>query len=65
MMHYSENFSIKYHEQNFAIKTAFSEKHWTEQTIDEFEKCLLLGDLIKISVSVLNFSAESAEKSII
>ena len=61
-MHYSENLSIKYHDQNFAIKTAFSGKHWTEQTIDEFEKFSFLGNLIKISVSVLYFSTESAEK---
>ena len=62
MTHYSENLSIKYQDQNFAIKTAFSGKHWKEQTIDEFEKFSFLGNLIKISVSVLNFSTESAEK---
>ena len=62
VMHYSENVSIKYNDQNFTIKAAFSEKHWTEQTIDEFEKFLFLGNLIKISVSVLNFSTESAKK---
>ena len=61
-MHYSENLSIKYHDQGFAIKTAFSGKHWIEQTIDELGKFLFLGNLIKISISVLNFSTEWAEK---
>ena len=61
-MHYSENFSIKYQDQNFAIKTAFSGKHWAQETINEFETFSVLGNLIKISISVLNFSTESAEK---
>ena len=61
VMHYSENLSIKYHDQNFYIKTAFLGKYWTGQTIDECEKVSFWGNLIKISISVLRFSTESAE----
>ena len=43
VMHYSENLSIKYHDQNFYIKTAFSGPHWTEQTIDECKKVSFWG----------------------
>ena len=46
-MHYSENLSIKYHDQGFAIKTAFSGKHWIEQTIDELGKFLVFGEFNK------------------
>ena len=62
VMHYAENLSIKYHDQNFYTKTASSGQHWTGQTIDECEKVSFWGDLIKISISVLRFSTESAEK---
>ena len=61
-MHYSENLSIKYHDQNFCIKTALSGQHGTGQTIDEFGKVSFRGNLIKISISVLSFSTESAKK---
>ena len=61
VMHYSENLSIKYHDQNFYIKTAFSGKHWTGQTIDECEKVSFWGNLIKTSISVLRLSTELAE----
>ena len=60
-MHYSENLSIKYHDKNFYIKTAFSGKHWTGQTIDECEKVSFWGNLIKTSISVLRLSTELAE----
>ena len=49
VMHYSENLSIKYHDQNFYIKTACSGQHWTGQTIDECKKVSFWGNLIKIS----------------
>ena len=62
VMHYSENLSIKYHDQNFYIKTATSGQHWTGQTIGECEKSSFWGNLIKISILVLCFSTESAEK---
>ena len=62
MVHYSENLSIKYHDQNFCIKIAFSEQLWTGQSIEELKQFLILGNLIKASISVLNFGPESAEK---
>ena len=63
VMHYSENFSVKYHEQNFCIKTAFSRQYLTRQTIDECEEFFLGGEFNKkISISLLNISTESAEK---
>ena len=60
-MHYSENLSINYHDQNFYIKTAFLGQHWTGQTIDECEKVSFCGNLTKISISALSFNTESAE----
>ena len=50
VMHHSENLSIKYHDQNFYIKTAFSGQHWTGQ-IGKCEKVSFRGNLIKISIS--------------
>ena len=50
VMQYSENLSIKYHDQNFYIKTAFSGQHWTGQ-IGKCEKVSFRGNLIKISIS--------------
>ena len=61
-MHYSENLSIKYHDQIFYIKTAFSGQHWIGQTIEECEKFSFCGNLIKKPISVLNFNTESGEK---
>ena len=61
VMYCSENLSIKYHDQNFYIKTS-SGQHWTGQTIAECEKISFWGNLIKMSISVLRFSTESAEK---
>ena len=61
-VHYSENLSIKYHNQNSYIKTAFSGQHWTGQTIDECKKVSFWGNLIKILIWVLSFCTESAEK---
>ena len=63
-MHHSENLSIKYHEQKFCIKFAFSGQHWTG-LFTENCKNSVFGDLIKVSISVLNFSTGSAKKTTI
>ena len=60
-MHYSENLSINYYDQDFYIKTALLGKHWTGQTINKCEKVLFWENLPKISISVISFSTESAE----
>ena len=52
-VYHSENFSIKYHEQKFCIKFAFSWQHLTGLSIGLF-KNLVFWVLIKISISVLN-----------
>ena len=52
----------KCHDQNFCNKIAFSGQHWTGQSIEECEQFSFLGSLIKVSVSVLNFSPEPAGK---
>ena len=52
--YYSGNLSIKYHDQNFYVKTAFSGQHWTEKTIDECEKSFILGEFNKN----INFSTK-------
>ena len=60
-MHHSENLFIKYHEQRFSIKFAFSGQHWTRLSIKECKKIQFLGCL-KISISVVKFSTESANE---
>ena len=50
------------HDQNFCIEIAFSRQNLTEQSIEECEKLSFGGNLIKISISVLNFSIELAKK---
>ena len=59
-VHHPENFSIKYHEQKFCIKFAFSGKHWAGLFTEKCKNFQFLGCLIKfeywISVS------ESAKK---
>ena len=52
-----QNFSIKYHEQKFA----FSGRHWTGLSNEKFKNSGFRV-LIKISISVLNFSTESVKK---
>ena len=51
--------------QKFSIKFAFSGQHWTELSIGQCKKFQFLECLIKISISVLNFSNESAKEPII
>ena len=65
VVHFSKTASIKYHDQNFCITIAFSGHHSTEQFIEECKKFSFWRNLIKISLSILNFSTESAEKPII
>ena len=60
-MHNPDNLPIKYHEQKFCIKFAFSGRHWTEISTKKFKKFQLFMCLIKIWISVLNFSTESAK----
>ena len=62
MLHHLEYIFIKYHEQKFSIKFAFSGKHWTRLCIEQCKKIQFLGCLIKISNSGLNFSTESARE---
>ena len=50
---------IRYHEQKFCIKFAFSVQHWTGLSIEKY-KTSVFGVLIKVLISVLNFSTESA-----
>ena len=60
-MHHSENLVIKYHEQRFSVKFAFSGQHWTRLSIKECKRIQFLGCL-KISISVVKFSTESANE---
>ena len=50
---HSENLSVKYQEQKFYIKFAFSEHHLTGLSIEKFKNSVF-GVLIKISILVLN-----------
>ena len=47
------NLSIKYHDQKFYIKVAFSGQHWTGLSIEKFKNSVF-GVLLKISFSLLN-----------
>ena len=49
-------------EQKFFIKFAFSGQHWNWLSTEKCNKSQFLGCLIKIYISVLNFSTESAKK---
>ena len=66
VLHHSENLSIQYQEQKFCIKFAFSEEHWTACSMKPIKKCKkkdsIWACLIKMSISALNFSTESAKK---
>ena len=55
-----KRFSLNFMTTTFALKL-FSQGS-IEQSIKECEKFLFWGNLIKISVSVLNFSIESSQK---
>ena len=55
-----KTFSLNFMTTTFALKL-FSQGS-IEQSIKECEKFLFWGNLIKISVSVLNFSIESSQK---
>ena len=61
VVHHSEHLFIKYHEQKFCMKFAFSGQHWTGLSM---EKCKnsIFGVLIKVSILALNFSTESVKK---
>ena len=51
VVYYSENLSIKYHDQNYCIKIAFSRQHSREQSIKEYEKlCLVKGNKFKAAI---------------
>ena len=53
VVYLSNNPSIKYHEQKFYIKVAFSGQHWTGLSIEKIENSVF-EVLLKISFSVLN-----------
>ena len=61
VLYQSENLSVKYYEQKLCRKFVFSGQHWTELSIKKCKNSVF-GVLRKISVSVLNFSSESAKK---
>ena len=65
VVYHSDNLSIKYYEQKFCIKFAFSGLHCAGLPIEKYKKIQSLRCLIKISISVLNFSTESTKKTTI
>ena len=59
-MHYSENHSIKYHEQKFCKKIAFQGS--IEQDYLSKRENSVFRVSIKMSIPVLDFSTESAKE---
>ena len=63
MVHHSENLSIKYH--NLASNLLSQDSIEQDYLSKNVKKNQFLGFLIKISISVLNLSTESAEETVI